>query len=577
MSSDVSKSASGFRTFLSVALIWVSLFFVYGSLVDHQFQPFDDGLYVQDNSYVQDGLTWEGIQWAFANVDVANWHPLTWLSHMADINLFGPKPAGHFAMNLVYQGLAAMALLYFLRRTPIGYWPALVVTLIWAIHPTNVESVAWIGQRKTLVCGSFFFLSLAFYLRWQKERVFRLYGYSVICAILALMAKPSAVVIPLLLLALDVWPGHRVVWDNFAPGRFRQAFKQLTHLVWEKAVFFFVSGLASAVTFYAQHDIGATAMSSRIPLGTRLLNCLEALWDYLGKSVGSAETSLMYALREPDAIWVAAGAVMVVTLLALGWQLRRSSPWVLATVVIFFASFLPVIGIVQVGMQRLADRYIYFPLIGMIMLIVMFAVTLSRRGPAYARLSYGVLAAWFGVLVLQAKGHVALWGDSSALFRNAEVVGGSSYAMRLNQGVVLQARQEFVEARRIYMTLRDEGATINTAMIDLAENKVDDGIMRLRRLLSNKKYQLGASYTLGMALANRGDYEDAKRAFLSCQRELPVRRTYQKRVEDIRKLVPVMLSNVEQKIREKAAATASAAKPSSLRDTGGERLALHEN
>lgn len=542
-------SQERYRPWLAAALLWLALFGVYAGLVDHDFQAFDDGLYVTDNSYVQDGVTWEGVVWAFSNVDVSNWHPLTWLSHMVDVSVFGPRPAGHYAMNVIYQGLAAMSLFYFLRQTRIGFWLAFLATLVWAIHPSNVESVAWIGQRKTLVCGIFFFLCLGLYLKWQQDRRFSIYGLSLICALLALMAKPSAVVLPILLLALDVWPGLRVDWDAFRRGSWIRAFGQVVRLGWEKVPYFFVSVLASWVTFFAQDDSGATGMTYRIPLFQRLLTCFESLWEYLGKSFGSAETSLLYALRDPVRLQVIGGVILVGLLLVLAWILRRSQPWVLACVGIFFGAFLPVIGLVQVGSQRMADRYLYFSLVGMVLLTVLFSRALIRRDRAMTRPVILAFSVWVGMLVLQARGHVGLWSDKVSLFRNAEMVGGASYAMRLNTGVSLMEAGDAEGARAVYRTIiGTEGARLNLAMLDFAEGKMDAGIEKLRGLVKHKRMRLGANYVLGFALARQGRYEEARRCLLIARSQLPVSRSYVKKVEDIRSTLPIVLAEVESQL-----------------------------
>jgi len=368
------------------ALLAVATVTLYASVASHPFIHFDDSGYVTENPQVQAGLTLAGLKWALTTFHAANWHPLTWLSHMLDVQLFGMSPGAHHLVNAVFHGVNAALLFLALASMTGAPVRSLAVAALFAAHPLHVESVAWVAERKDLLSTFFGLLALCEYARERR----RMWLVAALFA-LGLSAKPMWVTFPFLLLLLDHWPLNRGVH------------------VREKLPLFALSIASSVVTMLAQTAGNAV---SALPLAMRLGNALVAYARYLGKTIVPWPLAIFYphggALLE---IWQVAGAVLLLAAITvLAFVQRRERPWVLVGWLWFLGTLVPVIGIVQVGAQAMADRYTYLPLVG---LFVAAAWTLRR--PALA----GAAVAACCALTLHQLGY---WSSHEALFRHALAV-----------------------------------------------------------------------------------------------------------------------------------------------------------
>ncbi len=357
------------KTLLCVLLAGVTIA-LYSPVLWHSFVVLDDREYVTANSHIHDGLGWNTIKWAFTSIEAANWHPLTWLSHAFDYQLFGLNPAGHHFDSVLIHALNAVLLFLLLEWVTKRVGPSLLVAALFALHPLNVESVAWVAERKNVLSTLFFFLTIAAYAWYSQKPEWR--RYLLVAALFAagLMAKPMVITLPFVLLLLDYWPLERTPLDRpesdsaTSTGMPRMAFPKL---VLEKIPLLFLSAGSAWLTLIAQRPAKRTL--AELPFGIRLENAVVSYGSYLWKMLWPARLSFyphsVGAL--PAWQWILSALVLIgVTAFVVAFHRKRYLPvgwfWFLGTLV-------PVIGLVQVGEYAMADRYAYIPLIGIFVMI----------------------------------------------------------------------------------------------------------------------------------------------------------------------------------------------------------------
>jgi tetratricopeptide (TPR) repeat protein len=411
---------------LTLALLAAATLAAFAGVSGNGWILLDDPLYVTREPHVALGLTLDGVRWSLAEPHGLNWHPLTTWSHMLDVTLFGLAPAGHHAVSLLLHALNAVLLALALFRLTGAWWRSLLVAALFALHPLRVESVAWISERKDVLSGLFFLLTLWAYAAWAARPSAR--RYALVCASLALglMSKPMLVTVPFVLVLLDAWPlGRLRARGATAPPAAAGAApaRSLAGLLLEKWPLLLLAAASSAVTLRFQSLAGA--VETTVPLVERLANAALSAWRYVGTTLWPARLSPHYEpipVATPLAV-LAAFAVIAVTLLALGRLPRRSATavgwlWYLGMLV-------PVLGLVQVGLQAAADRYTYLPGIGLAVAVAWplgrWASSRPRRTLAAAA-ALAVLAALGAITVRQA----AVWRDTRTLYRHALRVGGES-------------------------------------------------------------------------------------------------------------------------------------------------------
>lgn len=490
-----------------VLLTWI----VYQPVVRHGFVNFDDGLYVTGNRHVQKGLTWEGFLWAWKANVASNWHPLTLLSHMLDCELHGMEAGGHHLTNLLLHLANVWLLFEVLRRMTGAVGPSALVAALFAIHPTHVESVAWIAERKDVLSGFFFVLTLGAWHRWARARRRASYLLAVFLFACGLLSKPMVVTLPCVLLLLDVWPLGRL-----RPGEIRSArelWAGLRPLLIEKIPLFALSAASSAVTVYAQQ--GSLATLTAVSLGRRVGNALVSYVAYLGKTFWPAKLAAFYPLPPDIPLWkaLAAGALLAaITGLAL-WRLRRQ-PYLAVGWLWFLGMLVPVIGFVQVGRQAMADRYTYLPSIGLFLAVVWGMAELAARWRVpRAALAGGSLAVVAGLSVA-AHAQVGTWKDSLTLFRHAIAVTENNYLAHLNVAVSLSrqgdeagARPHFREVLRLHPNLAEAHAAYATGL--RRWGKSAEALPYARRAVGLKPERARYRQMLGLILEDLGRRDEA--------------------------------------------------------------------
>jgi tetratricopeptide (TPR) repeat protein len=417
-------------------------------LPDNGFIDYDDPFYVTNNPDVNGGLTAQSIKWAFTTLQVSNWHPLTWLSHMLDCEFFGLNPRAHHWVNLVLHTVNALLLLLLMRRLTGSLWRSGFVAALFAVHPMHVESVAWVSERKDVLSTLFFMLTVLSYLSYvnhrpSSKRTARVaYGLTLVCFALGLLSKPMLVTLPCVLLLLDFWPLRRVQWNCEA--------NNLTRLGWlllGKIPFFVLTGLSCAVTVMAQARGGSMAPTIDISLLQRAANSIIACGWYVWRLFAPTDLSIIYPLLPERPEWqVIAATIVVVSLTGLVlWQAARR-PWLLVGWLWFLGTLVPVIGLVQVGMQAYADRYTYLSYIGLFIALTWSVEEWTRRWPGRARVLLPAAVAILGACVLATRHQVRFWKNGETLYRHALAVTENNYIALNNLGFTLSERREFEEA-----------------------------------------------------------------------------------------------------------------------------------
>ena len=375
-STVVSRLASGaasqaWRPYIQFAVcgfLILAVFAVFYQTARHDF-VYDDEDYILHNRHVTGGLTSEGIAWAITAYHASNWHPLTWLSHMLDCQLYDLKPRGHHLTNVLLHAATAMLLFLALRRMTGVLWPSAWVAAVFAIHPLRVESVAWVAERKDVLSGLFFMLTLWFYARYAEHP--KSWGrYLLVVASFAtgLTAKPMLVTLPFVLLLLDYWPLGR--FGRVSGG-----------VVAEKIPLFALAVASCLVTIAAQQN--AINSFEHLPLSRRLANAAVAYVAYIGKMFYPADLAVLYPLPEgPPPVWeVVVAATVLLSITMAVFAVRRKYPYLLFGWLWFLGTLVPVIGLMQVGIQAMADRYTYLTQIGLYIALAWGVCTWPARGP----------------------------------------------------------------------------------------------------------------------------------------------------------------------------------------------------
>lgn len=476
---DVIKPRLDLAVIVGLAVLVIA---IYGQTFYFDFINLDDNLYVYDNAAIAGGISFEGLRWAFTTFWAGNWHPLTWLSHSLDIELFGVRPGPHHAVNVLFH-LLNSALVYLIFRRMTGRWlESAIVAALFAVHPTHVESVAWVSERKDVLSTTFWLLTmLAYFLAVRSDvespsAMFRsrLYWLAVVLFALGLLAKPMLVTLPFVLLLCDLWPLERL-----------RSFRDIPPRVFEKAPMFVLSGASCLITFFAQHSKGAVESLDQLSFLMRAANSIVSYAKYIFMLFYPADLAVIYPYDVNITIWqITASAAVLIAITAICiWQFR-ARPYLLFGWLWFLGTLVPVIGIVQVGSQSLADRYTYVPYIGLFVMIVWGAYSLvDARGfgrPAFIAASVIAVFVLTGFTIKQ----TSYWRGNETLYRHTLTVTSGNFVTAHN-------------LCHFYMT----------------QNRFDEA-ESLCRLSTEIRPNYGETYnTWGVVLFNRGDAKSAEAKF----------------------------------------------------------------
>lgn len=433
------------QLWLGLALL-VAILTVYSQVGSFAFNTYDDPVYVTENVMVQQGLSREGLAWAFGGVRGGAWMPLTWLSHMLDCQLFGLKAGGHHLVNVLYHIVNTILLFLILGRLTGEVWKSVMVAALFALHPLRVESVAWVAERRDVLSTLWGLLAILAYAAWvEKQGTFR-YLALLLAFVAGLAAKPMLVTLPLLLLLLDIWPLRRIKTDGLV-DLWRQK-KTVLALLYEKIPLFLLVPIFAAITLFAEGQGGALGSLAVYPLAYRVSNALLAYVRYLGMTFWPVDLLPFYPFPKTISPWLAGVALFILGLITVA-VLRnlKARPYLLVGWFWFLGTMLPVIGLIQQGSGfALADRYTYVPLIGVFIMVVWGGTALLERygfPPLWMRLlSVGILA----VLMILAFRQVGHWRNTTALFSYTLAVDPENKIALSQLGVQAREQGKYIEA-----------------------------------------------------------------------------------------------------------------------------------
>lgn len=548
MKSARDKLRSSYRHMPIIIGLLLTTVLPYWQVHNHDFISYDDPTYITQNKDVQKGLTLDGIIWAFTTGHASNWHPLTWISHMLDCQLFGLNAWGHHLMSLFFHIMNTVLLFLVLRRMtglPAGgslmlhsfsdgarfgpqacaVWQSAFVAALFALHPLHVESVAWAAERKDVLSTSFWFLTMFAYVHYVEKPETKRYVLVLILFALGLMAKPMLVTLPFVLLLLDYWPLGRYQGVTAGDVNKRQMSKIFTsrsgrsllfRLVWEKIPMFGLVAASSAVTFVVQEKSGAMATLEGVPFGARIGNAAIAYIRYIEKMVWPSDLAVFYphpgyALSMWQVV-IASLALVSVTVLVI----RRLpySPYLPIGWLWYLGTLVPVIGLVHVGGQSMADRYTYIPLIGLFIIIAWGIPDFLKRWPhrvaTQALLGSTVLVA-YAILTWQQVGY---WRDSTTLFDHAIKSTAENWVAHLHMGLALDAQGKTVDAIRrfseaVRIKPKNEVMQNNLGASLWKQGRYEEALTHCAEALRLKPDYADAHNNMGMILGRQGRMDEA--------------------------------------------------------------------
>jgi protein O-mannosyl-transferase len=496
------------------ALLVFATILLYSGVRHHEFLDFDDSQYVTKNVHVSTGLKLANVVWAFTTFYAANWHPLTWLSHMMDCQLFGLNSGSQHVVNVALHAANVLLLFLLLQRATGAVWRSFFVAALFAVHPLNVETVAWVAERKSLLSALFSLLTIAAYGWYASRPGWKKYLLVLVAFSLALMSKPMAVSLPLVLLLLDYWPLQR-----YEDLPFRSKWLRL---LLEKSPLFLMTAASSVVTIVAQRSGGSVVDASALPLSLRLENALVSYVAYIGKMFWPASLAVFYPHPQHSLLWsdVFAAAIVLsaITIAVLYFHRARylATGWFL-----FVITLIPVIGIVQVGRQAMADRYAYIPC------IELFIIVAWGLGDALDKAAIPwVLPAAAALCVMAALATVTIrdltyWQNGMNLFTHAKILAGRPDAhieAALGDAMVIAGRYD--EAYQHYgeaciLLPRDAQCRFNMAEILFHRHQLRDALEQYQLALSltdSKDMALSCLTNSGEILLDLADYETAEKS-----------------------------------------------------------------
>ncbi len=526
---------------LLAALLGLVTLGVYWRVMRYDFINFDDPLYVTKNPQVQGGLSWDDVKWAFTTMHAANWHPLTWLSLMLDCQFFGLNAGADHLVNVLLHTADVLLLFGLFLQLTRRLWSSAFIAALFAWHPLHVESVAWIAERKDVLSAFFGLLTLLAYVRYvQKQsrvegresgidvaieapearRATRDYFLALFFFACGLMAKPMLVTLPFVFLLLDYWPLQRAPGFELRPSAWWR-------LAWEKWPFFVLTAASCVVTFIAQEQSGAVASLATNSLPGRLGNAAVAYVQYLGLTVYPVNLAVIYPLPKEIPWGEVTGAVAVLAVICgLVWQARRQCPYLLVGWLWYLGMLVPVIGLVQVGTQALADRYTYLPLIGVFLGITFWVTDLAQRWRPRSIILIPVTVAVLGACLVATARQLRYWRDSERLYQHTLAITENNYIAHSNLGAALgekgrmaEAISQFQEAIRLQPDFADAHYDLGTVLDK--EGRIAEAISQFQEAIRLKPDYAGAHNNLGVAFGKQGQIAEAISQFQEAIRLKP--------------------------------------------------------
>ena len=534
--------------FICVFLV-AATFSIYGQVQNHEFLTYDDAKYVTENLHIQSGFTRDSFVWAFTEPYAANWHPVTWLSHMLDFELYGLDPSGHHLTSLLFHIANTLLLFGVLLKMTGALWRSAMVAALFALHPINVQSVAWVAERKNVLSTFFWFLTMWAYASYAKAPRIGVYLLVVLFLALGLMAKPMLVTLPFALILLDFWPLKRWGWEDTRS-------QEIKKLILEKIPLFILVVGASITTYIVQQNVDAVQSTNFFSLYSRTSNALVSYLEYLEKMIWPQELAVFYP-HPGDSLPIWEALICGLVLVGITtWVVRsfRQKPYLAVGWFWYLGTLVPVIGIVQVGEQAMADRYMYVPLVGIFIAIVWGVSEWIKKGQQ--KFLFVVAGVCIVLLMIITRGQVSLWKNGITLFEHAAVVAeknhrisstlhsllGDAYhhkgkltlavsefkrSLNINPGnlsslsaiaVVLEEQGNLKKAEIFYRKAMERGSKSHLDYYNLANTlyklgNLEEAALYYRKAIVMNPDFVGAHYNLGNALGRQEKFKQAEVAY----------------------------------------------------------------
>ena len=491
-------------------------FGIYAQVIGHRFINLDDPAYITENSMVNRGVTLDGLAWAFTTFHFGYWHPLTWIAHMIDSRLFGMFAGGHLLVNALFHVADTLLIFWFLLGTTRARWSSALVAGLFALHPLHVESVAWACELKSTLSAFFGLLSLIAYVRYAEAPSIRRYAWVAIMLAFGLLAKPMLVTWPFVMLLLDYWPLGRI---NGGPARRslgEGGWSVVRGLVVEKLPLFVLVTASAVVTTIAASRNGAVLTLAREPIALRLSNALVSYANYLRRAFWPNDLAVYYPFPKAGIpAWQIIGAVLLLTAItAFCFFQRKIRPYLIVGWLWFLGTLVPVIGLVQVGAQTMADRYFYIPSIGLFIAIVFGLADIAETRRVAPWLSAAIANVVLVVLATLTNAQIHRWSDSFTLFNHALTVAPPSVAAENSLGYAMQRSGRLDEAAAHYekaLQIRpdDYMSLLYIGVVRFYQGRVPEAIEYAQAAIRSQPDAPKAHNLLGMALAKQNRNEAA--------------------------------------------------------------------
>jgi Flp pilus assembly protein TadD len=524
------------RNLVVCLLLAVATLALYSPAMGHPFIfNYDDDTYVINNTHVQAGLSWQTVRWALTSTESSNWHPMTWLSHALDCQLYGLNPLGHHVTSVLLHVLNVVLLFLLLARATGAPGRSLLVAALFACHPLNVESVAWIAERKNVLSTFFFLLALGAYGWYALKPSVKRYCAVAVLFVLGLASKPMVVTLPCVLLLLDFWPLRRIQgWDalstrSLSATAFRVPQARLSRVVLEKLPLFALSAASGVVTIFAQRTYGA--MHLELPLAVRCENATYAYAMYVWKAFCPVRLAVFYPHPGATlAVWqLGLATVFVLSVSGFVWRQRGAQPYLLTGWLWFLGTLVPVIGLIQVGEQAMADRYAYIPLIGIFVMAVWGAADLADSKQLSFRSRAKIAAIVLVMLSIFTSDQIRYWRSAYDLWSHTVDVTKDNFSAEENLGVALLASDRSADAlphfqNAVRIRPLDPSSHLNLGGIYAETGRTQDAISEYETALprvSDPNLLAAASETLGRLYSQVGNYSKARASYQQALRINP--------------------------------------------------------
>jgi Flp pilus assembly protein TadD len=541
---EVSHATTLERSDLLILLgLAVVTFGIYAQVMGHHFITFDDDSYIKENPAVNRGVTFAGLAWAFTTFHEANWHPLTWIAHMIDSQLFGMKAGGHLLVNALIHTTNTLLLFWFLLRTTHARWSSALVAALFALHPLHVESVAWASERKDTLSTFFGLLSLIAYVRYAKAPSIRRYAWVAIMLTLGLMAKPMLVTWPFVMLLLDYWPLRRACshgpvarcnrdapqWRGYntlvgaidlnRPGGSGEPplpQNSWRGLVAEKLPLFALAAASAVVTFFAQSHGGGVRTFTEFSIAVRLSNALVSYAKYLLLAFWPNDLAVYYPYTGTGlpAWQIIGAALLLIAITAFCFSQQKTRPYLVVGWLWFLGTLVPVIGLVQVGAQSMADRYFYIPSIGLFIALVFGLANIAETRRVAPWLSAAIANIVLLLLATLTNAQIHLWNNSFTLFQHALAVTPPNYTIETSLGLAFgksnrydDAAAHFQKALKIRPDFYD--ALFNMGVIRFYQGQLPEAVEYYQAAIHSQPGAPKAHMQLALALWKQNRSEAA--------------------------------------------------------------------